>query len=206
MKALFSLAFPALLAAALPAQTPITAYGYLKSAAGPSTCMDNATHYFLCSNLRLRPAKGANPGMKALENKWVRIEGKRAPSIPICPMVEVTKAVAVTEHLEMPGTVLLGGKLAFSVYGNPGSFAALLVSPYKNLLPLGSFGSLYLSLNRMITVGSAIITNTGKWAGTIPIPNVPALQYMRFRFQPVLVVVKPSLTAVLANVSCMQIR
>ncbi|GEM_PF-4367196 len=58
----------------------------------------------------------------------------------------------------------------------------------------------------MITVASAIITNTGKWTGAIPIPNVPALQYMRFRFQPVLVVVKPSLTAVLSNVSCMQIR
>lgn len=63
-------------------------------------------------------------------------------------MVEVTKAVAVTEHLEMPGTVPQGGKLAFSVYGNPGSFAALLVSPYRNFLPLGSFGSLYLGLNR----------------------------------------------------------
>ena len=206
MKRFYFLSLVALGFPALRAQTPITAYGYLKKAPAMSTCMDNATHYFLCSNLRLRPAKGFNPGMPALENKWVRIEGKRAPSIPICPMVEVTKVTTVTERLEMGDKVPLGGKLAFAVYGRVGSFAALLVSPYRNLLTLGGFGTLFLDLSKIINVGSALLPGSGKWAGTIPIPNDPVLQYRRFNFQPVLVVFKPSLTAVLANVSCLQIR
>ena len=206
MKRMLSFAFLALALPTLPAQTPITAYGFLKKAPLASFCRDNATHLFLCSNLRLRPAQGANPGMPALQDKWVKIEGKMAPSIPICQMVEVTKATAVPERLEMGDKVPLGGKLSFAVYGKAGSLAALLVSPYRHLLPLGGFGTFYLDLSRVINVGSMILTSTGKWAGTIPIPNDPVLQYQRFNFQPVLIVFKPSLSAVLANVSCLQIR
>lgn len=192
----------------LPAQTQATVYGLLLKAPMASFCRDTATHLLDCSNLRLRPAQGASPNLGALEGLWVRAEGTLDSSNPTpnCVMLDVVRAVAVAERLEMGATVLLGTPLAFDLYGPPGSLAALFVSPYRSLLPLGGWGSLFLDPQSMISAGTALITGSGKWTGAIPIPNVPALQFLRFNFQAALIVPAPNLAAILANVSCLQIR
>lgn len=210
MKTTAALALLGALAAgpALAAQTPIVAYGLLLKAPMASFCRDTATHYFDCSNLRLRPAQGASPNLGGLEGKWVRVTGTLDTSNPTpnCVMVDVAHASAVTERLEMGATVLLGNSLPFAIYGQPGTFAALLLSPYRTLLPLGAWGTFYLDLQGFLSAGTALITGAGSWTGAIPIPNDPVLQFMRFNFQAALVIPTPALTAVLANVSCLQIQ
>jgi hypothetical protein len=178
--------------------------GLVEKAPAISICINNATHYFRCANLRL---VSSAVNLVQYEGQVVEVCGT-VTSLSNCRTMSVQTVNTPVDQLVISGTT--GGRIprgniaTFDLGLTPATFWVLLFSPARGWNDLGAAGVMLLD-PRFFVFGSGILDGTGKTTIPTQVPNDPALANVNLYFQPVFLP-RPSFAPVLANSDCFLIQ